>query len=118
MLWDAHSIRTIVPGLFTGRLPDLNLGTADGRSCSPARAQAVADCLSRQPAFSHVVNGRFKGGYITRHYGNPAAGIDALQLEIAQSAYLEEACVPRFEPARAAPLREFLRDLVSVVVQD
>ena len=117
VLWDAHSIRSRVPGLFTGRLPDLNLGTADGRSCSPQRAQAVADCLSRQSAFTHVVNGRFKGGYITRHYGKPDAGVDALQLEIAQSAYLDEARVPVFEPARAAPLREFLRALLGVVAQ-
>jgi N-formylglutamate deformylase len=114
VLWDAHSIQSVVPGLFAGRLPDLNLGTAEGRSCSPARALAVADCLSRQPAFTPVVNGRFKGGYITRHYGNPAAGIDALQLEIAQSAYLAEARVPVFEPVRAAALRDYLRRLLEV----
>jgi len=117
VLWDAHSIHATVPGLFMGRLPDLNLGTADGRSCSPARARAVAERLSRQSGFTHVVNGRFKGGYITRHYGNPGDGVDALQLEIAQAAYLEEARVPVFEPARAAPLREFLRTLLGVVVE-
>ncbi len=114
VLWDAHSIHSSVPGLFAGRLPDLNLGTADGRSCSPERQRAVADCLSGQTTFTHVVNGRFKGGYITRHYGDPQRRIDALQLEIAQSAYLEEARVPVFSSARASSLREFLQKLLGV----
>jgi N-formylglutamate deformylase len=112
VLWDAHSILSSVPALFEGRLPDLNLGTADGRSCSPARASRLQQRLSAQSEFSVVVNGRFKGGYITRHYGNPAAGIDAVQLEIAQAAYLVEARTPRFDPTRAAPLRGLLHDLL------
>jgi len=118
VLWDAHSIHSTVPGLFTGRLPDLNLGTAEGRSCSAQRALAVAERLAGQSSFSHVVNGRFKGGYITRHYGNPVGGVDALQLEIAQVAYLDEARVPVFAPARAAPLRAFLQSLLGVVAGD
>ena len=77
VLWDAHSIRAQVPGLFTGVLPDLNLGTADGRSCSPERAAVLAASLAAQSRFTQVVNGRFKGGYITRHYGDPARRIDA-----------------------------------------
>jgi N-formylglutamate deformylase len=116
VLWDAHSIRAQVPGLFTGVLPDLNLGTADGRSCSPERAAVLAASLAAQSRFTQVVNGRFKGGYITRHYGDPARRIDAVQLEIAQSAYLVEARVPRFEPDRAAPLRSLLRRLLEAAL--
>jgi N-formylglutamate deformylase len=113
VLWDAHSIRARVPGLFAGVLPDLNLGTADGRSCTPARAAKLAAKLAAQSRFTQVVNGRFKGGYITRHYGDPARGVDAVQLEIAQSAYLVEARAPGFDPARAEPLRSLLRQLLG-----
>ena len=115
ILWDAHSILSQVPGLFEGRLPDLNVGTAGGHSCSPALSDLITTALSAQKQFSFVVNGRFKGGYITRHYGNPAARIDAVQLEIAQCAYLAEARVPTFDAARAQPLRSLLRDLLSSV---
>ncbi len=116
VLWDAHSILSSVPALFDGRLPDLNLGTADGRSCSPERAARLAEKLSAQSTFSSVINGRFKGGYITRHYGDPAARIDAVQLEIAQAAYLAEARTPQFDPGRAAPLRALLRELVRAAL--
>lgn len=115
VLWDAHSIVSRVPGLFEGRLPDLNVGTAGGRSCSPALSQLIAAALSAQQRFSFVVDGRFKGGYITRHYGNPAAHIDAVQLEIAQCAYLVEARTPAFDAALAAPLNSLLRDLLGKV---
>jgi N-formylglutamate deformylase len=115
LLWDAHSIASRVPGLFEGRLPDLNVGTASGRSCSPALLQLIRAALSAQQQFSFVVDGRFKGGYITRHYGNPAAGIDAVQLEIAQCAYLIEARTPKFDSALAAPLHSLLRDLLGKV---
>jgi N-formylglutamate deformylase len=114
-LWDAHSILSRVPGLFEGRLPDLNVGTAGGRSCSPALAELITATLSAQQRFSFVVNGRFKGGHITRHYGNPAARIDAVQLEIAQCAYLLEARTPAFDATLAAPLSSLLRDLLGKV---
>ncbi|MGA2779999.1 MAG: N-formylglutamate deformylase [Steroidobacteraceae bacterium] len=117
VLWDAHSILSTVPQLFEGRLPDLNLGTADGRSCSPSRASRLAEKLSAQTRFTSVVNGRFKGGYITRHYGNPAAGVDAVQLEIAQAAYLTEMRTPQFDLERAAPLRALLRGLVGTALE-
>ena len=113
LLWDAHSIHSAVPGLFDGRLPDLNIGTADGASCSPARAARVVAQLTQQQRFSHVVNGRFKGGYITRHYGRPAAGVDALQLEIAQVAYLDERRLPEFDAGRAAALQALLARLLA-----
>jgi len=116
VLWDAHSIRSTVPALFEGRLPDLNVGTADGRSCSAAVLDCIVASLSKQAQFPFVVDGRFKGGYITRHYGNPGARIHAVQLEIAQSAYLEEARTPTFDAARAAPLNLLLRELLKDVI--
>ncbi len=106
LLWDAHSISPQVPRLFDGRLPHLNLGTHEGRACDPAAQALVASAL-QSPAFSSVVNGRFKGGYITRHYGNPAQGLHAVQLEIAWDAYLDDDLV--FRPDRAAPLVGLLR---------
>ncbi|MGA9334788.1 MAG: N-formylglutamate amidohydrolase, partial [Rudaea sp.] len=90
VLWEGHSIRSVVPFLFDGRLPDFNLGTANGSSCSSALQQRLTDVLESQSNYSVVVNGRFQGGYITRHYGNPAAGIDAVQLELAQCNYMDE----------------------------
>ncbi|MEO7642078.1 MAG: N-formylglutamate deformylase, partial [Ramlibacter sp.] len=75
LLWDAHSIRAEIPWLFEGRLPDLNIGTAGGASAHASIAAAVAAAAGAHPEFSHVVNGRFKGGYITRHYGDPASQV-------------------------------------------
>jgi N-formylglutamate deformylase len=91
VLWEGHSIRGEVPFLFDGRLPDLNLGTASGASCSPSTQARIEAALAAQFGYDWVVNGRFKGGYITRHYGRPDAGIDAVQLEIAQRIYMDEA---------------------------
>ena len=113
VLWDAHSIHSRVPGLFEGRLPDLNVGTAGGLSCSAALVDRIATRLSAQQQFSFVVDGRFKGGYITRHYGDPAAGIDAVQMEIAQCAYLVETRTPAYDASRAQPLKSLLRDLLD-----
>jgi N-formylglutamate deformylase len=90
VLWEGHSIRGVVPFLFEGRLPDFNLGTAGGASCSAALQSRLADVLAAQRDRTHVVNGRFKGGYITRHYGRPAQGIEAVQLELAQLNYMDE----------------------------
>jgi len=118
LLWDAHSIHSTVPALFEGRLPDLNVGTADGRSCEPATTRRITDVLGAQRRFSFVVDGRFKGGYITRHYGEPAAGIEAVQLEIAQPAYLVEARTPRFDETLAAPLTALLRTLLARLVEE
>jgi len=112
---DAHSIRGEVPRFFAGRLPDLNLGTVDGASCAPALQAAAADVLANAAGFSHVVNGRFKGGYITRHYGRPVQGVHALQLEMAQDCYMDEAPPYRFDAARAAPLIGVLRGLAEAL---
>jgi N-formylglutamate deformylase len=90
VLWEGHSIRGEVPFLFEGRLPDLNLGTAAGVSCAPSTQARIEAALAAQTGYDWAVNGRFKGGYITRHYGRPEAGIDAIQLEIAQRIYMDE----------------------------
>ena len=116
VLWDAHSIRSRVPRLFEGQLPDLSLGTYGGRSCAPGLRQRVADRLAEAPGWSHVVDGRFQGGYITRHYGAPADGVHALQLELAQCTYLDEARLPaRWDAGRAAPLQAWLASLLDTV---
>ncbi len=90
VLWDAHSIQAQMPWLFEGQLPDLNIGTADGASAHPALAQAVAAACLKEGRYSHVVNGRFKGGYITRHYGQPRAGIHAIQMEKCRHVYMRD----------------------------
>jgi N-formylglutamate amidohydrolase len=111
VLLDGHSIGSHVPRFFAGRLPDLNLGTNDGASCAPSVQALAADVVSAASAFTHVVNGRFKGGYITRRYGAPADGIHALQLEMAQGAYMDEADPESFDATRAVPLARVLERL-------
>ena len=111
LLWDAHSIPSQVPLLFDGQLPVLNIGTWDGRSCAAARSAAVAAVASAS-GYESVVNGRFKGGFITRHYGAPGHGVHAMQLEIAQRAYMDEASLS-FMDSRASQLRDTLRAMLS-----
>lgn len=91
VLWEGHTIRgSNLPFLFDGRLPDLNLGTSGGASCSPALQSRLEGVLASQSEFDWVANGRFKGGYITRHYAAPNDGIDAVQLEMSQRLYMNE----------------------------
>lgn len=93
ILWDAHSIASHVPRFFSGQLPDLNFGTDDLRSCDPSLQLILANTIQNSQyakRYSHVFNGRFKGGYITRHYGKPEANIHAIQLEISQCIYMQE----------------------------
>ena len=116
ILLDAHSIRSEVPRFFAGRLQDLNLGTADGASCAPSVQGAADAVLAGAPAFTSVVNGRFKGGYVTRHHGDPAHGVHALQLEISQACYMDEAPPYAWDARRAAPLVEVLQRLVSALL--
>lgn len=111
LLWDAHSIASRVPMLFDGELPVLNVGTFDGRSCSDLRAEAVMQAALGSP-YDAVLNARFRGGYITRHYGDPGNGIDAIQLELAQRAYMDEES-GAFDPAKASPMRDTLRAMLT-----
>jgi N-formylglutamate amidohydrolase len=116
LLLDGHSIAAEVPRFFAGRLPDLNLGTADGHSCAPSVAALATGVLSRASGFTHVVNGRFKGGYITRHFGAPdRRRVHALQLEMVQDCYMDESQPSRFDPAHAARLVALLERLVIVL---
>lgn len=111
VLWEGHSIRSVVPMLFDGRLPDFNLGTADGASCSPALQRRLETVLEGQQAHSFVANGRFKGGYITRHYGRPDQGVEAVQLELAQCCYMDEASFA-WDEDKAAALRRAIEPLL------
>ena len=115
LLYDAHSIASRVPRLFEGRLPDLNLGTARGASCAPGLEAQTAGILQRS-GFSYAVNGRFVGGYITRHYGNPGGGIQAVQMEIAQASYLDEVEGYPYNEAKAATLRPVLREVLTTLL--
>jgi N-formylglutamate amidohydrolase len=116
ILLDGHSIRAEVPRFFQGRLPDLNLGTAAGASCD-AGLVAIATSVLASGGFTHVVNGRFKGGYVTRHYGRPQDNVHALQLEMAQDAYMDEAPPYAWNPARAKRLAALLERLVLTLAE-
>ena len=117
VLWDAHSIASRLPRFFDGKLPDVNLGTADGRSCAPHLQAAVEAVLQRQSAFTHVSNGRFKGGHITRHYGAPKNGVHALQLEMCQSIYMDETAPFAYRLDLAAQVQPLLRSMLEAVMK-
>jgi N-formylglutamate deformylase len=110
LLWDAHSIFSVVPRFFEGTLTDLNLGTADGRSCGPGIGEGLMKAVS---GYGAVLNGRFKGGYITRRYGEPAGGVHAVQLELSEATYMDESPPFRFREDLAKRLRPQLRALVE-----
>lgn len=116
LLWDGHSIRSRLPWLFDGRLPDLNLGTVDGASCAPSLRAALAGVLGTQARFSSVVDGRFKGGQITRRYGRPADGIHAVQMEMCWCTYMDEAPPFVLDPARVDLLQPVLRAMLAAML--
>jgi N-formylglutamate deformylase len=116
VLWDAHSIASRVPRFFDGRLPDLNLGSARGTSAAPDLVRRVMSVLESSAPFSCVLDGRFTGGYITRHFGHPDQRVHALQLEIAEIAYMDEAPPFAYEAARAAPLKRVLERVIRAIV--
>ena len=115
VLLDGHSIVSVAPRFFPGRLPDFNLGTADDASCDATLANAAFAVLSGARKFSAVNNGRFKGGYITRHYGQPAMHVHALQLEMAQSCYMDENDPGEYSVVRAAPVLMVLQSLLEAL---
>lgn len=116
VLWEGHTIRGEVPFLFEGRLRDFNLGTADGTSCSPALQVRLEAALAAQCDYTCIVNGRFKGGYITRHYGRPDDGVDAVQLELAQRNYMDEDSF-EYLPERAAPTQALIHHLLQAAIE-
>lgn len=122
VFYDAHSIRSHVPRLFDGELPQFNIGTNDGATCDPELTEDVIDAITGYDAenWSAVVNGRFKGGWTTRHYGRPKTGVHAIQMELAIRGYMDEPAEanednwpPRFDPARAAPLAATLSTILK-----
>lgn len=114
VLYDCHSIRSRCPFLFEGTLPDFNVGTDNGRTCAPGLEKAVIETCSAAEGFSHVLNGRFRGGWTTRHYGRPQDGVHAIQMELAQSTYLASENEPfAYDNAKAARLRPYLRAVLK-----
>ena len=116
ILFDGHSIKSTLPWLFEGKLPDLNLGTAGGNSCAPSLRAALSQVLASQHDFTQVTDGRFKGGHITRHFGQPAAGHHAVQLEMCWSTYMAEQPPYDVDPERASRLAPVLRALVQTML--
>ncbi|MFT0861824.1 N-formylglutamate deformylase [Ancylobacter sp. G4_0304] len=123
VLYDCHSIRSVIPRLFEGALPHLNIGTNSGASCAP-QLQAEIEAICASSGFEHVSNARFKGGYITRHYGAPARGVHAVQMELACRVYMNEPLGPvdagnwptPFDPAYAAPARAALTRILEACI--
>ena len=116
LLWEGHSIQPELPYLFEGRLPDFNLGTANGASFPEAHLAQVEAVLSEQSDYSWVSNGRFKGGYITRHYADPGQRIYAFQLELAQSAYMDDS-MTAFDAEKAAPVQAIIERMMRAALQ-
>lgn len=117
VLWDAHSIRSVLPRFFEGRLPDLNLGSAGGAACDEPLAQLLLQIARSHSRYSAVLDGRFKGGYITRRYGRPGEDVQAIQLELAQLTYMHEDYPYSFDESRAAALRPVLAQMLEAVLR-
>ncbi len=115
-LWDAHSIRSQLPRFFEGRLPDLNLGTAAGTSCAPELAESLLQIATSDSHHTAVLNGRFKGGHITRQYGDPANGIHAVQLEMSQRVYMDETYPFSYREDLAVWIQPTLRLMVEATL--
>jgi len=114
LLWDAHSIAAEVPALFAGQLPDLNVGTDDGASCD-GTLQAAIWTVAAASEYSSVLNGRFKGGYITRHYGRPGDAVHAIQLEVSQRCYMD-GYTTRYQADSASRLGKMLREMLTAFI--
>ena len=115
LLWDAHSIASVVPRFFEGNLPHLNIGTANHASCDVGLTETVY-AVAAQSNYESVLNGRFKGGFITRHYGQPTENVHAVQLEIATRAYMQEDDVSKVDGQLSAKLRPTLRAMMQAML--
>jgi N-formylglutamate deformylase len=116
VLWDCHSIKSVIPRLFPGTLPTLNLGTNSGESCADSVEAAAVTAMAGQPV-TQIANGRFKGGWITRRYGRPFERVHALQMEIALSAYLADEAAPwTFDTTKAAALQTALSAIIAAAL--
>lgn len=114
ILYDCHSIRSHIPFLFEGRLPDFNVGTDMGRTCHPDIETVVVDVVRAAEGYTSVLNGRFKGGWTTRHYGRPETGVHAIQMELAQSTHLATETPPfDYDPGKADRLRQHLGTILE-----
>ena len=116
LLYDCHSIRSRIPRLFEGTLPVFNLGTNSGTSCASSLEAAITDVLASAEGFTHIVNGRFKGGWITRHYGQPDEGIHAVQMELACRAYMAEQPPFTYLEAEAQKAQAVLREVLETML--
>ena len=117
LLWDAHSIASVVPRFFSGRLPDFNFGTADQKSCDISLQEGLHKVVQQAAGnYSFVFNGRFKGGYITRHYGQPDRQVHAVQLEMAQCVYMDEAAPFSYRPDLACKVQPLLTELLATAL--
>lgn len=117
ILFDAHSIKSVLPWLFEGQLPDLNLGTANGKSCASSLRTVLSETLTSQNAFTNVVDGRFKGGHITRHFGKPEEAIHAVQLEMTWRCYMEEKPPYQIDMVRSQNITPVLRKLIQNMIE-
>ena len=116
ILYDCHSIRAHIPFLFEGTLPDFNIGTNLGTTCAPEIEALVTGICTGAEGYTNVVNGRFKGGWTTRHYGRPAEGLHAIQMELAQSTYLTAEAPPwTYDTAKATRLRAHLKHILETL---
>lgn len=113
LLWDAHSIASEVPSLFAGVLPEFNFGTRDDASCPRAVADQLLDLVTSDGKYGAVLNGRFKGGYITQNYGRPSDGSYAVQLELSRRVYMDEAAGTGWNPQRAEGAQALIAQLLT-----
>lgn len=117
VLYDCHSIRSHIPFLFEGTLPDFNIGTNLGVTCAPAMEAAAAEICGSAPGFTSVLNGRFRGGWTTRHYGRPEQGMHAIQMELAQATHLQTEAAPfAYDAEKAERLRTHLKTILETLV--
>jgi len=118
ILYDCHSITSPLPFLFEGTLPDFSIGTNDGRSCAPIIEQTTRNIVHQAHDYTYVINGRFKGGWTTRHYGKPESGVHAIQMELVRENYLASNMPPfAYDEAKAARVRPYLQQILHAVQQ-